>query len=1027
MADTIIVTGGSSTPQVPSPLIDIGSGTPREFGTPVGTGLQGVTADGSTLFIELAVSDSINSQGDTAPSGSIEVRADDFVSWNPVTLTTMNRTAYENWPRRIVLGEVDNPSFNRVVLLAKGPAGGLALVSPDRSSLYLTYLRVRQMKGVTADHATTDAIEGIIDSHVKEYAQDGGRDISLGDILETDRNKIEDAVNLDSTSYTESSGTLQLVDNESDTKNLQIGRAFTDAEKRKLASMEQGAKDDMTPQEIRDELQSLQGNDRLDASAVKGVATTAGFLPLLNTYETQLDAHRFEEALRKETSLVSNVPVNFQGNGLAQQINGNPKVPSGDFDREFEVKVGSGVWHRFTNSDLLAKTETTPPSTMDDLSSLSYTEGGVTYRIGRHVTDDEFLVSSSQDGTQNVSIRDVPINIDKSLVPDAGLSEQEVQNLIDQNPSSELEVVAALPAVLSKDVGTIVNYQGDLWEVVDNTKDSNLISGISNLQGGYYGQAGLFQWQSVHPYNIRVDLSKAGLGATPPGTLYAEFNSGRTTDFITLARSQGSDTSTTYHYVHAPGSAGIEDTVTGAFNVRFFRTFQNGQLGSPVTVHASKRWELDERGQHTPVNERLAITELAEGPGTGITVTSAGQVKRNALSGFNPAFNLQDANNRSGILEVEFRLDISTRAPNSVGFDQAGGTQAIVTGWTHSSSVLSASAYSGSSDEGIEIGSQEVYNGSTELGSLKLFLAKDGSNQLGYYLSYAPSGGTSSQNFAVSLRLNAEFYHNDAPASSGGTLGGVNVTVNPDNEVNITSVNGATSAWQNIIALPAITAEQSGPLVIIGEVHGEASGTPTGGGDRVITESRIRKRTAAGVVSSVSSHNDYGPRNIQGGNAQTSTDFQNKSQVSDEELVAIIQAAEGDTYTLQARVTGQKPNESQTMDFNATQNSPDDLQVRRSARTCRRERTPGIEGRQGGQRRQGRSGKSWTSGESRRDRRQGSQGRQRRQGRHRGRQHGSRASGTGRSSRSRRACGFVSGENVGVDFAGSFWCEPVNH
>ena len=57
---------------------------------------------------------------------------------------------------------------------------------------------------------------------------------------------------------------------------LSVANPFTPAEKTKLASIEGSATEDQTPQEIRDALQTLASDDRLDASAIKNLPTGTG-------------------------------------------------------------------------------------------------------------------------------------------------------------------------------------------------------------------------------------------------------------------------------------------------------------------------------------------------------------------------------------------------------------------------------------------------------------------------------------------------------------------------------------------------------------------------------------------------------------------------------------------------------------------------------------------------------------------------------------------------------------------------------
>ena len=776
MADIILLQGTAGSPDVQANPVNIGSSTPKEVGVSVNGGLDSVTADGSTLFLRAGVTRS-RDLGNSTPGVEVSLRADDWVNWTRVSLANPGMTDLDDYPGAMEVPDGADGTM-RDIRFAKGPNDDLVLVSYDQEQMYLNYLRVRQVKGVTADHATTDAIEGIIDQHTKDFAQDGGREIALGDTDFAD--KFQDSVSQADSDYTEATGVLNLQDNAGTPKSLQIGRAFTDAEKLKLESMEQGARGDQTGDEIVTLLEAQPPSKRLDAAAVKNLLDAGDVENLIEAHDQVSGAVRLEKALRQEKPLVSNVPVNFQGNGLAQSISGRPKIPPGDHDREFEIKIGSGTWHTFTNSDLLAKSETTPPSTMDDLSSLSYTEGGVTYRIGRHVTDDEFLVSSSQDGTQNVSIRDYPIDIPSSLL--GGVSSQDLKHR------------DALPSVSDFQVGDLTNVQGVIYRLTDDQESGNVISGISALHDtNYYGDV-KFAWQTVSPFNIRMNLSKAALGSSPPGTIYVRFHSGNSYDYVTMARASAADTATEYRYHRASGSDALNDDTPGPYQISLWTSFASDKLSGPVQVHSEDRWEV-----------------LGVQRGSGISVEDQG------VSEGDPV----DTLNFTGSVDV-------TRSGSKATVNVTGG---------------------------------------------------------------------------------------------GSQSGSVYVSRSPDSEVNITSVNGATSSWQNIVSLPAITAEQAGLLIFMGEVHAEASGAPSGGGDRVITEGRIRKRTAAGVVSTLMSHNDYGPRNLAGGNANTSSDFSDKSKIGDETLIKVAMAAEGDVYTLQARVTGQIPNQSQVVDFDASHNS----------------------------------------------------------------------------------------------------------
>ena len=190
--------------------------------------------------------------------------------------------------------------------------------------------------------------------------------------------------------------------------------------------------------------------------------------------------------------------------------------------------------------------------------------------------------------------------------------------------------------------------------------------------------------------------------------------------------------------------------------------YAGGATGWELTPGVAAAWATQGRPEPRTL---LAVTQLMDGAGVGVAVANSGQLQRNSLTAFTPTFDLDDAEHQAGILQVEATLRFSTRSVNTIGFDQASADPLIetrVAGFAFASAVRASTAYAGSADNGIETGEATIYNGAATLGVVKLLLAKDGNNVLGYYLSYAPSSG--SVNFALSMTMEAAFIHNDAPA-----------------------------------------------------------------------------------------------------------------------------------------------------------------------------------------------------------------------------------------------------------------------
>ena len=104
-----------------------------------------------------------------------------------------------------------------------------------------------------------------------------------------------------------------------------------------------------------------------------------------------------------------------------------------------------------------------------------------------------------------------------------------------------------------------------------------------------------FQWEETPP-NIRVNLSRAVLGGSPPARIFIEFHSGNIYAETGIVRASGSDTTTTYRYHHDPTEPAIPNGVKvgDAFDVSFYT---NATKTTALNIHStSNRWEQDKRG-----------------------------------------------------------------------------------------------------------------------------------------------------------------------------------------------------------------------------------------------------------------------------------------------------------------------------------------------------------------------------------------------------------------------------------------------
>ena len=159
---------------------------------------------------------------------------------------------------------------------------------------------------------------------------------------------------------------------------------------------------------------------------------------------------------------------------------------------------------------------------------------------------------------------------------------------------SVLDALSADPTIADHSLGDIANVNGVLRELVAGTVDPHVYRGtIAKRTGNFYGDD-VVEWESVNPDNIRINLLKSVLGASPPASLFIEFNSQNRYFETKVDRASGSDATLTFAYHKASGSPGIEETTAGVpFSVAFYRD-ENKTMA--FTIQGStNRWEDENR------------------------------------------------------------------------------------------------------------------------------------------------------------------------------------------------------------------------------------------------------------------------------------------------------------------------------------------------------------------------------------------------------------------------------------------------
>ena len=353
-----------------------------------------------------------------------------------------------------------------------------------------------------------------------------------------------------------------------------------------------------------------------------------------------------------------------------------------------------------------------------------------------------------------------------------------------------LEAASTLPAVADHESGEILDYLGEFYTLTTDRLHEltgtlgksgsffggNNISGSTNfgtINGGITAEFA-FPAEGFDPsptYTVRLLLPKT-VFTTQPNPLYIRFTlgDGQTVD-AELHRSTANDTTNYWSY---RGGSTRPYTVGAHLEGQTFKVefYTDAALSTAFNFHSAKRWEpynVAESKYIPPVAPVLHGTRpVISGSITGLSVTNSSSNFIQTLNVVSPAFTLSDAANQHGELHVEFVARLNTRSDTALSFDDASTLTRSV-----SSDLLFASTLRASEDwvsttviadlEGELIFTIPVYNGTTKRGELRLYLAHNSGDELGYVPVYVGETGTDTWSFGMDLNVN--FVGSDVPAT----------------------------------------------------------------------------------------------------------------------------------------------------------------------------------------------------------------------------------------------------------------------
>ena len=207
--------------------------------------------------------------------------------------------------------------------------------------------------------------------------------------------------------------------------------------------------------------------------------------------------------------------------------------------------------------------------------------------------------------------------------------------------ASALEVRTALPNVNDFHVGDIINFNGDLYELVDATKETNVFTSIANqrasINGNPYAGTETLEWRTDggSPLSAMAHLDRTILGPNPPAAIVVDFSTskGFVANDIYLTRNAARDNVANFAYSEddtnlGGDSPGFGGYVGAKFTATFYVARADESKGAALQVRPNvNKWELAERDHPTTQTDYPDIKNIIV-DGRGIRVTAEDETEK---------------------------------------------------------------------------------------------------------------------------------------------------------------------------------------------------------------------------------------------------------------------------------------------------------------------------------------------------------------------------------------------------------------
>ena len=507
------------------------------------------------------------------------------------------------------------------------------------------------------------------------------------------------------------------------------------------------------------------------------------------------DLRAFEAGLRRRLS-IADVSVRIAISGAAVRLPGSPALPAQGGDTEIVALVDDGVEHRVSLADLLDVDAASQAATLTTSDSVSWVDGGTTFRLGREAGN--FLFAADAIDQYRLRLWRDEIDVQPwarrgtDLVPGSALAAD--QRL--PAPAAGQALVWQAGGVLGNHAlgtgGGLSQAQVDArvvagtqtWARADPSgriPESYLPADLDDVLDAF-DQAGWSTEGAVAAEDAQIARVRAAALPTLVQARGYSYSGGRfdavgpnvapgwlavrvpaalwpavAADRLRLVATYDPDDPADLGQVALSSGWTLLGTSADTSTYRYYAQRFPGLPGAPHVVQIYEPFSLDLSRVHVTVPyEDVAggpqVTTVRDrGALVGLTVTSSGRTQLTSLRGL--SYTLPASSSGEVRAEVVVALALGSDSQLSLSAEEVT-TSATLSGWTYLSSLRALADWvPGGVTAGHRLAATPVYRGATRIGRYELWLGHDSADALGYSVRYVGASGSHSFSLGTTLTM----------------------------------------------------------------------------------------------------------------------------------------------------------------------------------------------------------------------------------------------------------------------------------